>query len=39
VMGKPLPPENHCQSHSPSWRCAGGIVSWQLVAAAVHVSG
>jgi hypothetical protein len=37
TVNHPLPPENHCQHHSPKWRCSAGRVQWRLVAAAIHL--
>lgn len=34
----PLPPTETCPNHSQGWKCQHGVVRWQLVAAAVHVS-
>lgn len=32
-----LPPEQYCHQHSPAWTGSFGSVSWQLVAAAIHI--
>lgn len=38
TAGHPLPPEHSCSQHSSAWKCRHGIVRWQLVSAAIHVS-
>lgn len=38
TKGHTLPPERACDLHHREWKVFTGVVSWRLVAAAIHVT-